>query len=166
MKHLIVLAVLTALHLPILAQETTVARFFDHLRQFDSEISLTLEGPMLQTILSAVEDEDGLKFLEKITKVQIMTFEKAPKSVLKDVRRVVTDLQKESFQQVLQLREENTDVEVWAQASEDLITQAFLYVQTDTETICIGLEGSFSPEDLKDSGLQDAGKRFLPKGKA
>ena len=166
MKRILLLAFVAVLNLNLFAQESTVHRFFDHLRQFDATISLTLEGPMLQTIMAAVEDEDGLKFLEKITRVQVITFEKASGSLLKDVKKVITDLRKESFEQVLQLREDGTDVEIWAQSTESRITEAFLYIHSDADTICISLEGSFSPEDLKDAGLQNAGKRFLPKGKA
>jgi hypothetical protein len=166
MNRLLFCFILIFFHLSLFAQRSSIHPFLEHVRQFDAQISLTLEGPMLQAMMGVVEDDEGKKFLEKISKVQVVTFEKAPGHILKNAKELLEQLNKEAFQPVLQMREDGTTVEVWAHASEDLISEAFLMVQTGEETIFISLEGAFSASDLRDMNLPERGRKYLPKGKA
>lgn len=159
MKNLFVLFFVLILQFPLAAQ-SSIPDFFSHLKQFDTEVSLTLEGSLIKGLLGEVEDEEGRKVLEGIERVRIIVMSEAPSRIADDTKSLVKKLKGQKFEPWIKVREEGSDVELLVRGTEEQISEALLVVQSEEESVFISLEGKFSYEDLKKLNLPGGGKQI------
>ena len=96
-----------------------------------------------------MSEEDGTEILQKITKLRIMLAEEKDIVSKADVKKLMRDVRKNDFEDLMMVRDEGTRVNFMIREEGKNITNVLVIIHGDGEFIMLSLEGNLNMEDLK-----------------
>jgi len=109
---------------------------------------ISLNGWVL-SMASKMSDEEGTEILEKITKLRIMIADEKDIVAKTDVKKLIKDVQKNSFEDLMTIRDEGTRINFMIREEGENITNVLVIIHGEGDFILLSLEGNLNFDDLK-----------------
>ncbi len=162
MKNLIVITVMAIMPLLLLAQNS-VEIFCQKYKSNENATHLSLSGLSIDLTASLTDDEDTKKVLNKIDKIQVLFSHENNPVDASDFKSLLKDIEKENFEDWMQIREEDTQIRLFVKGNEKEIHQVIVTVFGNDEFILLELNGILSWSDLQNLDLDIEGAEHLKK---
>ncbi|MEM1321051.1 MAG: DUF4252 domain-containing protein [Bacteroidota bacterium] len=157
------LAALTLL-LPLAAvcQSESITSFYNKYENLEEVTDLTLSGGLLKMI-SEYKGGDDQDPLQKVSHLRLLVMEERNAVQKNDLKALFSGIQKENFEQLVQVRDEQTLVDIYIQEKDKLISNALLVVNEPDNFVMISLEGAFSLSELENLNIDVEGAEYFKK---
>lgn len=170
MKSLLLLACTLIIGLtPMLSQADPVKRFYNQYKDFEDVTHIKLQGWLLRIASNYADDADAEKLLKKVTHLRIITMEDGSLVTPASYNKLLDEVRKDSFEDLLQLREGSERIDMLFKEKKGEITDVLLLISGDGEFLLLSLQGHLKFSDLNDLDIDvDGGNYFkqIPEDKA
>ena len=168
MKNMIIAACLLLAPLMSFSQQSNPAiqSFYDKYSEIDNVSDIELSGGLLKFISSYASDESGIKDpIEKVSYLRILVMNDGNIVKPADLSNLLRSVKADAFEDLMQIRDGKTKVDVLIKESKGVISNALLVVNDDEDFVLISLEGSLSLKDLESLNLDVEGAEYFKKMK-
>ena len=117
---------------------------------------------LIQFAASFDDNEGHQKVMDKITQVRLLVSEENLVSK-NDYLRFAKSLKKDSFEDLMQIKDQGSNIDIMIREQGDKITDVILLVEDHGDFVMISLEGDFQYSDLNDLDLKFEGSEHLKK---
>ena len=148
MKKIIIAIAILAIPFLASSQHESIENFYDKYVGNEKISDISLNGWIL-SMASKMSEEDGTEILQKITKLRIMLAEEKDIVSKADVKKLMRDVRKNDFEDLMMVRDEGTRVNFMIREEGKNITNVLVIIHGDGEFIMLSLEGNLNMEDLK-----------------
>lgn len=163
MKNIImIIACIAILPTIALAQNKQIEKFYNKYKAQENVTDINLQGWVL-SVAAKFADEDSGNILEKITKLRVLVVEDKNIVPTSEYKQLIKDVRRESFEDLIQVNEGKSKVNIMMRESGNKITNVLLLVSGDDEFIMLSLEGNLDWEDLKSLEIDVEGAEHLKK---
>lgn len=101
--------------------------------------------------ISAVDDEDAkpaLRLAKKVKRLRIMVAENSDPVSQSEINQFVKDMRLSEYSDLIQIRDEKTNVNIFAKEKEDVLKELVILVKDEKEFVFLGMKTSISIDDL------------------
>jgi hypothetical protein len=158
----ILLTLLIALPMFGISQSNCIENFYSKYKDHEGITAFTLSGNLIQFAASFEEDENK-KVMEKISQVRILVMDEVNLVPRNDFNGLLKSLKKDAFDELMLIKEEGTDIEIYIREKGNTISDVILMVYNEGEFIMLSVEGAFNYSDLNDLNLDFNGGEYLKK---
>lgn len=145
------------------AQSKNIESFYDQYAKDENVTNVTIKGWLLDIATQFTDDADSKEVLSKITKLRVLVMENGNPVTKKDFNKLKRDIQKDDFEELLQIRDEGSHVDFYIREEGDLITNVLMLVNDEDEFVLLSLEGLMKLEDLKHIKIESEGSEHFEK---
>ena len=122
-------------------------------------VEISLKAPLLNMITNLIRNEDveAADFISKLMRVTVNVFESTAidvDEIASSMTSIADDLDKEGWERVVRVREDESHVDIYFRLSEDsmIIHGIAIMVAEPTETVLVNIVGDISVDDLSAVG--------------
>lgn len=148
MKKIILIIGLAAFSSTLFAQKS-VKRFYNKYKNTENVTNVKVQGWMIKSVLTFVEDFEGDDIVKKVTKLRVLTMENGNLVSKKDLRNLIQGVKSESFEDLMTVRDGTTNVRFMIRDSDEKIKDLLVIVSESDEFILISIECDLKWKDLK-----------------
>lgn len=157
MKNILILTLLFAFLMPVntYCQTKSINKFYRKYKYKKHARNISLPGWLIRMgagiAKQHVEDEEeklALAFAKKIRKAKFMLMEEGDKVKPKDIAKLMKGLKKESFDDLLQIRDGKTTINMMIRDEGETIRNLFVLVKEPDELIMLSLKTKFTMKDI------------------
>lgn len=148
------------LFLPFLlpAQTVSINEFYRKYKNVDEEnVHVTLPGWLVKLGVgiakSKVDDEEGkqaLKMAKKVGKIRVLTFEESNPVSSKDVDRLLRNVRRENFEDLIMVKEENTKVNIMMREKKEMIKNLLILVSEEDTFTMVSMKTKLKYEEIEE----------------
>lgn len=168
MKNIIIAACLLLAPLMAFCQDSspTIQSFYNKYSQIEDVLDIKLSGGILKMVSSFSSDNnEKADPIEKISYLRILVMDNGNLVKPGDLKKLMRDVKSDGFEDLIQVREKETRVDVMIKEKNSIISNALLVVNDVDNFVLISLEGTFSLEDLESLDLDVEGAEYFKKMK-
>jgi len=148
MKKIIIVIAILAIPFLASSQQESIEKFYNKYVDNEKISDISLNGWVL-SMASKMSDEEGTEILEKITKLRIMIADEKDIVAKTDVKKLIKDVQKNSFEDLMTIRDEGTRINFMIREEGENITNVLVIIHGEGDFILLSLEGNLNFDDLK-----------------
>jgi len=163
MKNLILAIVMVAVPFYSFAQQQIIQTFYQKYMEYDNVTDVHLDGWVLKLASHFSGDETAERLLEKITNLRVMVMENGNLVSKADYKKLLKDLQKDRFSELMNIREGTQKVDFYIREQKDAITNVIILVNDTDEFVLLSLEGNLKFTDLHDLNISVEGGDLFKK---
>lgn len=149
MKKIIIAFAILAIPFLSFSQHESIEKFYDKYVGNENISDISLNGWIL-SMASKMAEEDGTEILQKITKLRIMLAEEKNIVAKSDIKKLMRDVRKNNFEDLMTVRDEGTRVNFMIREEGENITNVLVIIQGEGDFILLSLEGNLNFDDLKE----------------
>lgn len=162
MKKIIIAIAILAIPFFAQSQHECIEKFYNKYVSNEKVTDISLNGWIL-SLASKMSDEEGTEILEKITKLRIMIAEEENIVSKTDVKKLMKDVRKNKFEDLMTVRDEDVRVNFMIREEGEKITNVLVIISGDDEFILLSLEGVLNMEDLEELNFDVEGGDIFKK---
>jgi hypothetical protein len=148
MKNLLLLLCLTTFSFSLSAQKS-VKRFYNKYKHAENVTNVKVQGWMIKTVLTFVEDFEGQDIVKKVTKLRVLSMENGNVVSEKDLNKLIQGVKSENFEDLMTIREGSTNVRFLIRDNDRKIKDLLVIVCEENEFVLISIECNLKWKDLK-----------------
>jgi hypothetical protein len=140
------------------SSQSKINTLLDDFKKQGDNFNIELDGDFIKW-----SDEKTANFETKLNKIRLVVFEKGKcldKSTYQNIKDVV---RASKFEDLLYVRDGNEKVEAFAKEAGDFITDLFLLITTDDQSIILNVSGKIKLDELKELDMDMKGFDKLKK---
>ena len=138
MKKIILVIGLAAFSSTLFAQKS-VKRFYNKYKHSENVTNVKVQGWMIKSVLTFVEDFEGEDIVKKVTKLRVLTMENGNLVSKKDLRNLIKGVKAENFEDLMTVRDGTTNIRFMIRDSNDKIKDLLVIVSESDEFILISI---------------------------
>ena len=168
MKNILIILLALVISAPLFGQTRVINRFYNKYKHEENVTNIKVKGWLLKMAGNFADDETAEKMLKKITQLRVLVIEGQDKVAKKDYTKLVEDVKKKDFEEILRMRDGLTSIRALVKSNGDDISNVLLLIDGEDEFIMLSLEGNLKFSDLKSLNFDvDGGDAFehLPETK-
>lgn len=168
-SKLLLLASLALAPFLLFGQTKSVKNFYQKYATYENANDITLQGWVLKLASRFADEEGGEKLLQKITKLRVLTMENGNLVKQTDFRNLLDDVKKDSFDDLMEIRDGTARVNFLIREKGDTITDVLILVNDIDSFVLLSLEGALKFSDLQNINIEVEGAeqfKKLPKEKS
>jgi hypothetical protein len=163
MKNLILFTLILAPFF-LNAQIQSIENFYNKYMEHEKATQINLKGWLLQMASDEEEGEEAEdNIFDKIEQLRILVMEDGNAVSQSDYKKLMKDVQKDNFEQLMKVQDEGTQVDILLREEGGKITNVLLVVFEEDEFVLLSLEGLFDYDDLPELNLDMNGANHLKK---
>jgi Domain of unknown function (DUF4252) len=163
MKKSITLLLLAGLFLQLQAQSENIETFYKRYAKSENATNVTIKGWLLDVATQFTEDVESRKVLSKITQLRVLLMEEGNPVSNTEYLQFKKDIRKDDFEELLQIRDEGSQVDFFIREEGDHITNVLMLVNEADGFVLLSLEGLLKLEDLKNIKIDAEGGEHFEK---
>ncbi len=139
--NLIIAALTVVLSVGSLSAQNSPDKFINYIKKGDTAVALTIPGWVIKWVgniaVKDIEDEETAiikEMVNHIKKLRFVVSEDLPDDFEKRFSGLKQHLEKKGYEPLLQVREEGTHVDLWAEFDDDIIKRMVIAVLEDDES--------------------------------
>ncbi len=136
-----------------ISQSNCIQDFYSKHKDHDGITAFTLSGNLIQ-FAASFEEDGNKKILEKISQVRILVMDEVNFISRKDFNGFLKSLKNDAFDELMLIKEEGTNIEIYIREKGNAITDLILMVYDEGEFIMLSIEGTLNYSDLNDLNLE------------
>lgn len=148
MKNLLLLLCLTTFSGSLFAQKS-VKRFYNKYKHAENVTNVKVQGWMIKSVLTFVEDFEGQDIVKKVTKLRVLSMENGNAVSKKDLNNLIQGVKSEDFEDLMTIRDGTTNVHFMIRDNERKIKDLLVIVSEADEFVLISIECNLKWKDLK-----------------
>lgn len=163
MKYLInIMALMLLSSLQMQAQSKSVNSFYKKYKKEAEARNIKINSFIIDVSRSFMDDETS-NILKKFSKVQLLVIDDSKIVNPSDLTHLLKSVKKEQFEDLINIRDGLSSVQILVRDSKKGITDLLLVVQDQEEDdfVLLSIQGLFKYEDLKDLDIDFNGKEHL-----
>lgn len=164
MKNILII-LLFAVLTPIATQaQSSVNKFFYKHSSHEGAVSVDVGGLLIKMVAKIAGDEhEATKILADINRLQVLVLEDQSPITGKEMRGFVTKLHKDKFEELMTVREGDTNVNFFIKEKKDMITNVLVLVKESDNFIMLNLRGKIKFSDLQKLDFDVEGSEHFKK---
>lgn len=164
MKNILIILLFTALT-PIATQaQSSVNKFFYEHSNHEGAISVDVGGLLIKMVARiAAEEHEATKILADINRLQVLVLEDENPITNKEMRGFISKLQKDKFEELMTVREGDTNINFFIKEKKDMITSVLILVKEADNFIMLNLRGKIKFSDLQKLDFDVEGSEHFKK---
>ena len=151
-----------ALPMLVFSQTNAIQNFYSKYKDHEEITALSLSGSLIQFAASFADDEGSQKVMDKVTHLKLLVSDSNLVSK-KDYLSFSKSLKKDAFEDLMQIKDQGSNIDIMIREQGDKITDVILLVEDHGDFVMISLEGDFKYSDLNDLDLKFEGSEHLKK---
>lgn len=161
MKKWFVLWVISAFVVSANAQVEPIKAFYNKYKNYENATQLKLQGWLIRLAAKHTDEEGAEQLLKKITHLRLLSIEDGNPVSLEESRDLIKQLKKESYEELLNVRDGTERVDILIREKKDVITEILLLVSDKDEFLLLSLEGRLKFSDLNDLDIEVDGSEHF-----
>lgn len=153
MKRIILLLALVIIPSLLSAQPRCVKKFYRKYKHYEYTTNLKLGKPLLFVAAAFIPDDAGKQLFKKVNKFRLLVFQTGEKDNGRrdrDINKLTSQLEKESFSPLVQVRNAGDQVKIWAQDKGDKIKDLIVLAKDEDDLVFLSVTGNFAYSDISD----------------
>ncbi len=157
------LAVALLLPLAGVCQSKSISAFYDKYENLEEVLNITLSGGVLKMITKHSDENGESDPIERVSELKVLVMEDGNVVKKSDLKALKSGIRHEKFEQLVQVRDEQTYVDIYIQEEGGIISNALLVVNEPDNFVMISLEGELSLKDLENIDIDVDGAEYFKK---
>ncbi len=162
-KILLILSLCCCNTVFVTAQTKSVKSFYDRYANDENAIDISVQGWILKLAGEFADDDEAGKVLQKITQLRVLLMEDGNPVSAPEYDQLKRDVRKDQYEELLQIREEETYIDFYIREEGEYITNVLMLVNESDGFVLLSLEGLLKMEDLQNIHLDTEGSEHFKK---
>lgn len=138
-------------------QTSAINKFYKKYKIKNQSMNMTVPGWLIGlganvAMISTddVEEKEALRLMKNVKQVKVLMLEDSKKLKDKHVNQLFTSLRQNSFEDLVQVRDKGSRVNVLIREDNDLIKNLFVLVRDDEEMVMVSMKTKLSMDQIND----------------
>ena len=151
MKQAILLCILGAFSLNFIGGQTeSIDHFYNKYRGVDGALNISVGSFLINIGSWFVEDYQTRELVRKAQRVKLIVFEDENMIRAKDLDELLRGVKKESFEELMTVREDGSEVKIYAREERDFVRNLLILIDESDQFVLVSLKCRMTYDDLNE----------------
>jgi hypothetical protein len=130
------------------AQSPSINYFYNTYRGVDGATNISVGSFLIRIASAFVEDHQTRTLIRKAKRVRLIAFDDVDVLRQKDLTRLINGVKNETFEELMTVKEDGSQVRVFGKEEGDWIRNILLLVDEEDEFVMIGIKCKMTYDDI------------------